>query len=267
MIDLSGVEGVIFDLDGTLHNSGVAARGAVAMIGWLRKRGLPFVFCTQDAEYGEAHVLSRLTAAGFDARAEEIVSGGEVMVGYLKARHGDAPVHTIATERQAHYLVERGIRIAAPGERAEAVLLLLYDGFSGDDLDRACQAVWSGAEFLNLAFDRSFRMPNGLIPGPGPFVKAVEYVTGKRARALGKPSKEIAAAALAKLGTGPAATLVVGDTLDADVRMGRNIGARTVLTLSGTTSLSDLARVRASARPDWVVDDVSVLFEAFKEQF
>jgi arabinose operon protein AraL len=266
-LDLSGVEGVIFDLDGTLHNSGVAAPGAVEMISWLRARRRPFVFCTQDAEYGEAHILSRLQAAGFDARYEDIVSGGAVLTAFLKARYGDAPIEAIATPMQSHYLAERGIRLAAGGDKAAALLLLLYNGFSGADLDRACQTVGSGADFLTLAFDRSFRMPHGLIPGLGPFVKAVEYVTRKRARPLGKPSREIAAAALAKLGVTAKAALVVGDTLDADIRMGRNIGARTVLTLSGTTSLADVARGRPSERPDGVIDDVSVLFEAMRAQF
>jgi len=265
-LDLSGIEGVVFDLDGTLHNSGIAAPGAVDMIAWLRARGLPFVFCTQDAEHGEAHIFARLRAAGFDARLEEIVSGGAVLIAYLKARYGDAPIEAIANEKQLQYFSERGVRFAAPGDKAEALVLLSYNGFSGADLDRACQAVWSGADFLTLAFDRSFRMPHGLIPGLGPFVKAVEHVTRKRARALGKPSREIAEAALAKLGTTAKATLVVGDTLEADILMGRNIGARTVLTLSGSTSRTDHARASAGERPDWVIDDVSALFEAMKVQ-
>jgi HAD superfamily hydrolase (TIGR01450 family) len=266
-LDLSGVEGLILDLDGTLHNSGVAAPGAVEMLAWLRARGLPFVLCTQDAEHGETRTAERLRAAGLDARPEDIVSGGAALVAFLKARYRGAPIEAIATERQAQYFVDRGIRLAAPGEKAAALLLLSYNGFSGADLDRACQAIWSGADFLTLAFDRSFRMPHGLIPGLGPFVKAVEHVTRKRARALGKPSREIAAAALAKLGTKPQSTLVVGDTLDADIRMGKNIGARTILTLSGTTSLADLKRARASERPDWAIDDVSVLFEAMRARF
>jgi len=264
--DLAGVEGLILDLDGTLHNGGVAAPGAIELLAWLRQRKIPFVFCTQDAEYGEAHVHSRLRAAGLDARQEEIVSGGAAAVAFLKARYDDAPIEAIATPRQGQYFADRGIRLAAKGDKPAALLLLSYNGFSGGDLDRACQTVWAGADFLTLALDRSFRMPQGLIPGLGAFAKAVEHVTRKRARVLGKPSHEIAAAALAKLGTSAGATLVVGDNLDADIRMGRNIGARTILTLSGTTSLADLTRVRPAERPDAAIDDVSVLLQALKTQ-
>ncbi len=222
------------------------------------------MFCTQDPEYGENIVAARLRESGFEARPEEVVTGGSVIVSELLKRYGGAPIELMCTERQIAHLTGRGLKAAAPGEAAPATLFGLYNGFSGQDLERACAAAWRGADLYVVAYDRSFRMPDGLIAGAGALAKAVEHVTGKNAEALGKPSRAMAEAALARLGTSGAATLVIGDNLDADIALGKRIGARTILPITGTTSLDDLADASPEERPDWVVKDVSVVLEALR---
>jgi HAD superfamily hydrolase (TIGR01450 family) len=263
-LDLTGVEGLIFDLDGTLHNSGVPAPGAIELVAWARAKGMPFVFCTQDPEYGEAHVAGRLRAAGFDARVEDVVTGGAAIVSELRRRYGDQPIELLCRPIIIAHLTGRGLRMAAEGETAPAALFGMFNGFSGADLERGCAAAWRGADLYTVAYDRAFKLPTGLIPGSGGFVAAIAHVTGRWAEALGKPGLAVAEACLVKLGTKGVATLVVGDTLDADILMGKRIGARTVTPLTGTTSLADLEGLPADERPDWAIKDVSVLLEALK---
>lgn len=263
-IDLTGVGGLLLDLDGTLHNKGSATPGAVELIDYCRAIKLPFVFCTQDAEHGEGAILQRLREAGIDAREDEIVTGGSLVAPQIRERCGDGPVETIATAHQLAHLRARGLRIAEPGETPVAVMLGLYGGFAAADLERACRAVWGGAKLFTLAFDRAFPTGAGLIPGIGAFAKAVEHVTGVRALCIGKPSRAFANAALARLKVKAANALVVGDTLDADIRMGRSIGARTLAVLTGSTSREDVRRAAPNSRPDWLTADVSVLLAALQ---
>jgi HAD superfamily hydrolase (TIGR01450 family) len=263
-LNLAGIEALILDLDGTLHNSGVPTSGAIEMVAWMRAKGVPFVFCTQDPDYGEAHVASRLKASGFDVREEDVVTGGATIVAELRRRYGDTPIELLCSDQQIAHLTARGLKAAAPGDDAPAILFGIYNGFSGADLERGCAAAWRGADLFVIAWDRSFRLPDGLIAGCGPFAKAVEHVTGRSSEALAKPSEAMARAALQRLGKQGAVTLVIGDTLDADIQLGKRIGARTVLALSGTTSLADLERLPAEERPDWAVKDVSVVFEALR---
>ena len=265
-LDLRGVEALILDLDGTLHNSGVATPGAAELVAWARGVGLPFVFCTQDPEFGEAHVAARLRTAGIDAHESDVVTGGSVIVSELRRRYDDRPIELICSAQQIAHLTGRGLKAAAEGEAAPATLFGIYNGFSGADLERGCAAAWRGADLYVIAYDRSFRMPDGLIPGAGPFARAVEHVTGKRVEDLAKPSRAMAEAALARLGASGAATLVVGDSLEADIPLGKRIGARTILPLTGTGSLADIEALPADERPDWVVSDVSVVLEALKGQ-
>lgn len=266
-LDLAGVEALILDLDGTLHNSGVPTSGAIELVAWLRAKGVPFVFCTQDPDYGEAHVASRLRAAGFDVREADVVTGGATIVAELRRRYSDAPIELLCSDQQIKHLTGRGLKAAEPGDNAPAALFGVYNGFSGADLERGCAAAWRGADLYVIAYDRSFRLPDGLIAGCGPFAKAVEHVTGRSSEALAKPSEAMARAALQRLGKQGSATLVIGDTLDADIQLGKKIGARTVLAMSGTTSLDDLERLPEAERPDWAVKDVSVVLEALQGRF
>jgi ribonucleotide monophosphatase NagD (HAD superfamily) len=195
------------------------------------------------------------------------VTGGAAIVSELRRRYGDQPIEMLCRPQIVSHLTGRGLRMADEGETAPATLFGVFNGFSGADIERGCAAAWRGADLYTVAYDRAFKLPTGLIPGSGGFVAAVEHVTGRRAEALGKPGLAIAQACLAKLGTKGAATLVVGDTLDADILMGKRIGARTITPVTGTTSERDLEGLAVEERPDWAIKDVSVLLEALRARF
>jgi NagD protein len=90
---------------------------------------------------------------------------------------------------------------------------------------------------------------------------ALEACTGARAEAVvGKPSRYMAEAFLARLGLGPAGVAVVGDRLATDVAMGRSIGAAAILVLTGATS-SEVA-AGGSVAPDFVLDGLQQLLAA-----
>jgi ribonucleotide monophosphatase NagD (HAD superfamily) len=87
---------------------------------------------------------------------------------------------------------------------------------------------------------------------------AVEAVTGARVEAVvGKPSPIILEVALRALGVGAADAVVVGDRLETDILMGKRLGLRTILVLSGVTRASD-ERI-AEIAPDHVLRSVEEL--------
>ena len=65
------------------------------------------------------------------------------------------------------------------------------------------------------ARDPTYPQPDGLWPGTGAILAAVEYATGRTAEIVGKPEPQLFLTALDRLGEGR--TLVVGDRVDADL--------------------------------------------------
>lgn len=253
------VRGIIFDLDGTVMRGGEALPGANTVIEHLKRTKRPFVFCTQDTENDDAANARRLNRVGFGITVEQIVSGGTVAADYLKSRHGDQPIHVIGTERQIELFSSHGIRIARADEASPAVFVGLYPGFSAGDLETACRLVSDGLEFLGPCRDRTVPMAAGLVASTGPFLRAIEHVTRRRAKSLGKPSATMAKAALARLQLSAEEILIIGDNVEIDIRMGKNIGARTALVLTGATSLETLKRIPERLRPDLVLNGVGDL--------
>jgi NagD protein len=70
-------------------------------------------------------------------------------------------------------------------------------------------------------------------------------------------------AARKELGLDAANTVMIGDTMDTDIPGGVQMGYRTVLVLSGTTSRADLQN--SAFRSDLVVDSIADLLEPTDE--
>ena len=68
----------------------------------------------------------------------------------------------------------------------------------------------------------------------------LEEATGKKALSVGKPSPLMMRAARKALGLQTAETIMVGDTMETDILGGVQMGYRTVLVLTGSTTRESL---------------------------
>jgi ribonucleotide monophosphatase NagD (HAD superfamily) len=106
-----------------------------------------------------------------------------------------------------------------------------HDDFTFAELRDATQAVLAGAEMIAAGRDRTFPVADGLWPGTGALVAALEYATERTARIVGKPDRLIFSTALDRVGPGRA--LMIGDRLDSDLAAAEIDGA---IVLSGVTT-------------------------------
>ena len=88
----------------------------------------------------------------------------------------------------------------------------------------------------------------------------VEKATGVKAYSVGKPGPVMMRAAHKELGLEAVDTIMIGDTMDTDILGGVQLGYRTVLVLSGSTTREDLKDF--AYRPDLVVDSIADLLHS-----
>jgi 4-nitrophenyl phosphatase len=104
-------------------------------------------------------------------------------------------------------------------------------------------------------------MADGLAPGAGTIIAALQAATGCQPVIIGKPEPPMFETALRLLGTPAERTLMIGDRLSTDIAGARSVGLRTALVLTGVTTPDEL---RASeSQPDGVYDDLRALVEAW----
>ena len=114
---------------------------------------------------------------------------------------------------------------------------------------------YAGARFVATNDDATYPTPEGLHPGGGSIVAALERASGRRAEVAGKPHTPMRDLVRELVGEGP--VWMVGDKPETDLALGKGEGWTTVLVLSGVTGND--ADVPDDLRPDAVLDSIADL--------
>ena len=136
---------------------------------------------------------------------------------------------------------------------AGVVIVGLDPGLSYEGLTSAVMAVSNGARFIATNVDVTYPTPEGLWPGAGALVAAVQAATGVEPEVAGKPHAAMRKLLRDRLSAGE--SLVVGDRPETDLALGVAEGWITVLVLSGVTPPG----AEVVPQPDHVLDTVAEL--------
>ena len=167
-------------------------------------------------------------------------------------------------EHTLHKTLSRaGYDIRSLSAGVRAVVVGIDRQVDWSKLTEASLAIRAGAMFVGTNPDPSFPTERGLAPGNGAILAALQTTTGVKPVIIGKPEPYLFRQALARLGTPPEATLVLGDRLETDILGGKQAGMPTGLLLTGVTRQEDLAG--ATIQPDYVFEDLPGFLKAFSE--
>ena len=249
----------LFDLDGTVYVGGEAVPGAAEALGRLREAGVPFRFVTNTTSRSRAMLAERLRGLGINAQPDEIHTP-VVAAASLIAERG---YRLVAPFSQTASLVDLGeVRLGGGvsetplAGRPDAVLIGdLGERWTYALMQEAFDYLLDGAAFIALSRDRYFRRGPGLALDAGPFVAGLEYVAGREAEVVGKPSPTFFLAAARTLGRGPGGVAAVGDDLWSDIRGAQQAGLAGWLVRTGKFRADALAT--SGINPDRVLDSVA----------
>jgi HAD superfamily hydrolase (TIGR01450 family) len=266
VLDLAGVRGFVFDIDGTLLHRGADGRGrpqpgAPEVLSRIRDSGRRLALFTNGSHVPSARIAAGLRDDGLDVADDELITPVDSATTHILARHADAPVLVFGSDAVREHMVAHGVRVA-DGEDARVVFVAHRQQVDLDDLDRAARAVVAGAPLYTGSYVRGYAGANGVIFSRNSMIAAaIAKVTGARPRVLGKPSRPAVAELTARLQIPASELAVIGDDLGMDVALGKLGGSRTVLVRSGISGQIDLEQVPERRRPDAAIDGVAELLE------
>lgn len=253
------MKAVLFDLDGTLYEDGVPLPGAAEAVADLRRRGVQVGFVTNTTSRCRRLLHERLAGCGIEAETHEIATA--LLAGAVHLRkEGIRRVAAIVPDTALEDLAE----FELTDERPEAVVIGdIDDQWNFEILNRAFNQLMNGAELIAFSADRYWARPEGLVLDCGPFVKALEYASGKTAVVCGKPSAEFYRTALESLGAwaveNPGEVLMVGDDLWGDIAGAQQCRLKACLVRTGKFR-EDVFSI-AGVRPDYLIDSVANLLD------
>lgn len=260
--DLTMLRAFLLDLDGVVYRGDAPLPGAAEFIAALQARRVPFMFVTNNSTRTPAQYVARLARMGLRVDEESILTSALATAAYLAdiAPPG-TPIYVVGEGGLRRALRERGFVITDDHTVARYVVAGHDTTLTWHKLAGAALAIRRGAPFIATNPDRTLPTEEGLVPGAGAVLAALETATDVSPLVIGKPEVTIFRQALARLGVAPEHAAMVGDRWETDIVGGHRAGLRTIAVLSGATTAEEFAQ--ADPPPDWVFDDLADLLTAY----
>ena len=256
MTDLLDIKHLVIDMDGVLYRGAEPMPRLPEFIRFLRDRGIGFVMATNNSGSTPEQYAAKLAKMGAEVSPEEIMTSGTATATWLAGRYAPGTrVHVFGEDSLRAAMAEAGFALV--DEDAEVVAASIDWGVTYDKIKRAAVLIRRGAAFVATNLDPTRPTEEGLVPGTGALIAAIEVGAGVKPVAIGKPEPTMFEMAMAQMGGLPESTATLGDRIDTDMEGGKRAGLRTILVLSGSTD-----REEAEAySPDFIFDDIAALLE------
>lgn len=250
---------LIVDLDGCVWVGDQAVDGSVEAIELLRGAGKRVAFATNNSRRTGEDYVRKLWGLGIQASLGDVVTVGGAMQHLLAETRRGMTVYVIGTEAMVNHVADAGLKVMNNTDlatRADLVVVSGTEDVSYTEIRIAALALRRGADFLATSRDPTYPMPDGLWPGTGALLAAVETASGREAAVVGKPEPQLFLTAIERLGDGR--TLVVGDRLDSDVEAAKRAQLDAALVLTGETTAEEADAAR-DPKPVAVADNLLAL--------
>lgn len=256
-MNLQTIRSVLLDMDGVLYRGHTALPGVRELLAFFDERTIRYACITNNASMTPAQYEEKLATMGIALPASAVLTSALATNYYLRATY---PAGT-----RVYVVGMRGLREPLFGdgyfvldeESPELVVQGADFELTYEKLKRASLAIRRGAHYIATNPDRTFPAEEGLIPGAGAVMAAIQTATDVEAFVIGKPQPTMFHIALTMLGGDAEHALAIGDRLDTDIAGAHNAGIASALVLTGVTTAAELAQ--SSVQPNLVVDDLPAL--------
>jgi 4-nitrophenyl phosphatase len=260
LVALRSIKNFIIDMDGVLYRGQQPLAGAQEFLSHLRRRGVPFILATNNSIRTPQQYVAKLRAMDIEVAEDHILTSAQATAMYLsRVAPPRAKVYLIGEEGLSSAVREQGFIVT--DREVDFVVMGLDFDLTYEKLKIATLAIRAGASFIATNPDTTLPTEQGLIPGSGAILAALEAATGISPLVIGKPQAILLRLAMEKLGITPDGTAIIGDRLETDILGGKEVGLTTVLVLTGVSDREELET--SPFQPDLVFDSIGRLYEAW----
>lgn len=254
---LARAKSYIIDMDGVIYRGDLCLPHVPEFLQALDAADIPYLMATNNSTKSPQEFDDKLKRMGIDLEADRILTSSVATRGMIEEKYPKGTgVFVVGMQALHDAMYADGYFV--PAERDAEVVVsggnfdLVYA-----ELRTACLAIRDGAEWYATNGDNTFPTEEGIIPGSGAIIAALQAATSQSPIVVGKPSTGMIDEALQSLGTAKEDTVMLGDRLDTDILAGERAGLLTMLVMTGVTDLDELKAF--DIHPDVIVDDLEPL--------
>ncbi|GJP41983.1 hypothetical protein CLOM_g1585 [Closterium sp. NIES-68] len=282
---IDSVETFLFDCDGVIWKGDKLIDGVPETLDMLRAMGKRLVFVTNNSTKSRKQYGKKFESLGLAVTEEEIFASSFAAAAYLTSINfpADKKVYVMGEQGIQLELDLAGINhIGGPEDGKKSIDLGLGKYMEHDadvgavvvGFDRyvnyyklqyatLCLRENPGCLFIATNCDAVTHLTDAQEwAGGGTMVGAIKGSTKKEPVVVGKPSTFMMDYLAQKFGIAKNQICMVGDRLDTDILFGQNGDCRTLLVLSGVTTLETLNSPDNTIQPDFYTAQISDLLSA-----
>jgi len=265
---LADIKTLLIDGDGVLWRDNVPMPGLLPFFAVLEHRRIQWALLTNNNTRTVDAYVTKLAEFGVKIEKDRIFTSSTVTAVYLEQKYGRAAaVHCVGMSGLIDTLLEAGFHLThgeeMPDHDVVAVAAGMDRAINHGKIRVAMRLIMGGAEFVATNTDGSFPSSDGLNPGTGMVIGALQATTGIPPTVMGKPQPTIYDTAMRAMGADPETTAMLGDRLNTDILGAQSVGIGTIGVLSGVMTQEELAT--SVIQPDVLFDNIGKLAEALKK--
>ena len=263
-MNLSQVKIWVFDLDGVIWRGNSAIEGAALAVAALQTRGCRAMFASNNSTRTPQFFADKLRALNIQAAPADIVTSTTVTVAYLRARFPNGGrVFIVGEDGLRAQLESAGFEVTQQTDAAEENVIAVVAGLAREfryaDLARAQSYILGGALFVATNRDATFPVEDGVLPGAGAVVAAIETASGQSPATMGKPEPTMLKQIIEESGLRPEQIAMVGDRLDTDIACAHRAGVGAVWVATGVADWPHARSAQGEEKPDMLFNDLTEL--------
>lgn len=263
---VDSVDTVLSDCDGVLWNDDDAIPGAVETMQKLKDLGKKIFYVTNNSTKTRQEYMAKCQKMGLPVHDDCVISTAHATAHYIKnVIKYEGKVYCIGSTGLAQEFDALGIKHIGIGpddfvvENMKSVAKIDMDPevncvvvgfdrhFNYPKIARAAgYAQRPGCHFIGTNTDSGLPMGDRVIPGTGALVHCVEVAANRKCHYIGKPSPSIMEDAMIKHNINPHRTIMFGDRCNTDVYLAGNCGFKSLLVLTGFSTLEEVERHKIS---------------------
>ncbi|XP_022291086.2 glycerol-3-phosphate phosphatase-like [Crassostrea virginica] len=267
----SSVDNFLFDCDGVLWNANEVIPGSLETVKGLKALGKRIFYVTNNSTKTRAEYAQKCVKLGFPATEDDIVCTSYISALYLHNMNFKGKIYVVGNPSIGAELDRFGLRHTGIGPDPPDEDQPAFQPVSGLDLDPEIKCVLVGFDKyisypkimkaasyarqegnIFLATNEDSHLPMDVpyvVPGTGSIVASVKVAARKEPLVMGKPQTNMFKCLQEAHNLDPSRCMMVGDRCNTDISMATNCGMRSLLVLTGVSTLADVGAYKASGDP------------------